>query len=363
MTPEGRSMVQRPRVSHNFISAIADDMRHRSIKAASTSGGAPGYAQQALCEQCSRRSGSIYEERYWHRPIDDSGDQLIKVDILISRWTDLENRFRREVAASPYDRHIIRIALRDSRLKLIRGQRLIFDGAMPEGTLHITSPAQCMTAEFRDPFDFVHLYVLDDYFRALQGTPLRGKRTLVPDLGDVVVSDPLARLLGRELISCYANDPRYAESIGRSLVTHIATLERPGPADGALLPARLERVQEYVDAHLDDPPTLATLAGVAGLSQSHFAAQFRRATGNGLHDYLLHRRIERAKVILSSTDMPLVELALFVGFQGQAHFSAVFKARVGDTPARWRRNAANMRYEPSKVSHARSRSRAPGPLE
>jgi len=77
---------------------------------------------------------------------------------------------------------------------------------------------------------------------------------------------------------------------------------------------------------------------VAGLSKMHFAAQFRAATGYRPHEYLLHQRVERAKAMLSSLEMPLVEVALSVGFRAQAHFSTVFKRLTGETPGRWRRS-------------------------
>jgi AraC-like DNA-binding protein len=68
----------------------------------------------------------------------------------------------------------------------------------------------------------------------------------------------------------------------------------------------------------------------------HFAAQFRAATGRRPREYVLQRRIDRAKEILLSTDMPLAEVALAVGFQEQSYFSTVFKRLTDETPARWR---------------------------
>jgi AraC-like DNA-binding protein len=94
---------------------------------------------------------------------------------------------------------------------------------------------------------------------------------------------------------------------------------------------------EYVKAHLGEALSLADLAAVAGLSRMYFAGQFLAATGYRPHDYLLHQRIESAKSMLSSTDMPLANVALSVGFQAQAQFSTVFKRITGQSPARWRR--------------------------
>jgi AraC-like DNA-binding protein len=68
----------------------------------------------------------------------------------------------------------------------------------------------------------------------------------------------------------------------------------------------------------------------------HFAAQFKATTGTRPHNYVLRRRIERAQELLRSSHMPLVEIALEVGFQTQAHFTTIFRQLVCETPGRWR---------------------------
>jgi len=68
----------------------------------------------------------------------------------------------------------------------------------------------------------------------------------------------------------------------------------------------------------------------------HFAAQFRAATGQRPHDYLLQLRIERARELLLTSRLPLVEIAFEVGFKTQAHFTTVFARFVGETPNAWR---------------------------
>ena len=99
---------------------------------------------------------------------------------------------------------------------------------------------------------------------------------------------------------------------------------------------RLKRVLQYIDDHLAAKITLQDLATVAGLSRMHFAAQFRTAMGLRPHQYLLKRRIERAEELLKRAEVSLVEVALTVGFQTQAHFTTVFKRFAGDTPYQWR---------------------------
>jgi AraC family transcriptional regulator len=84
----------------------------------------------------------------------------------------------------------------------------------------------------------------------------------------------------------------------------------------------------------------------------HFAAQFRAAVGMRPHQYLLKRRIERAEALLKQAEISLVEVALTVGFQTQAHFTTVFKRFAGDTPYQWRSAylAQSIAVQPSRMS-------------
>jgi AraC-like DNA-binding protein len=134
----------------------------------------------------------------------------------------------------------------------------------------------------------------------------------------------------------------YTEALHTTLVKRLAelrgdTVTGPGGRRSLRLPTwRLRRVYEYVETNLGEALTLADLARAAGLSRMHFAAQFRVATGMRPHDYVTHRRIQQAKTLLSDTSTPIVEVALAVGFQTQAHFTTVFKRVAGFTPRRWR---------------------------
>ena len=116
---------------------------------------------------------------------------------------------------------------------------------------------------------------------------------------------------------------------------------------------RLKRVVDYIDDHLADKISLLDLAAVAGLSRMHFASQFRVATGLRPHEFLLRRRIRRAEELLQNGTMTIVETALSVGFQTQAHFTTVFKRFVGHTPRQWRAASPPPSVAPAR-SHAPS---------
>ncbi|MDV6330788.1 AraC family transcriptional regulator [Asticcacaulis sp. 201] len=105
---------------------------------------------------------------------------------------------------------------------------------------------------------------------------------------------------------------------------------------------RLKKVLSFIDANLSEPILLADLAACAGLSRMYFAAQFRQATGYRPHEFVLRQRIQRAQSLLRDTSDSLVQIALSVGFQTQAHFTTVFKSIVGETPRHWRGLARQM---------------------
>jgi AraC family transcriptional regulator len=100
---------------------------------------------------------------------------------------------------------------------------------------------------------------------------------------------------------------------------------------------RLMRVVTYVETNIGGRITLENLAATAGLSRMYFAKQFRATTGMRPHDFVLRKRIARAQQMLAATSDTLVDIALSVGFQTQAHFTTVFKKIAGNTPCQFRR--------------------------
>jgi len=134
----------------------------------------------------------------------------------------------------------------------------------------------------------------------------------------------------------------YTDAFHASLLSRLATLREPGVQQGrrrvSPLPKwKLRKVEAHVDTNIGERILLADLASCAGLSEMHFAAQFKLATGQRPHDYVTHRRIQHARQMLGETQEPIVQIALAVGFQTQAHFTTVFKRVVGMTPNAWRR--------------------------
>lgn len=105
-----------------------------------------------------------------------------------------------------------------------------------------------------------------------------------------------------------------------------------------LSPAKLKRVIDFIEAHLQDSIGLENLAEAAGLSANHFLRVFKLATGETPYHFLRNRRLERARQLLADDDIPLAQLALECGFANQAHFTTAFSRELGISPGRYRRS-------------------------
>jgi AraC family transcriptional regulator len=122
------------------------------------------------------------------------------------------------------------------------------------------------------------------------------------------------------------------------LLRHLSAPRQPERRrDGVLPRGRLRAVVEYIEENLDASLSLEQMAAVARLSPYHFARQFKAATGLPPHQYVILRRVERAKQLLQRDgDLSLADIAASAGFSDQSQFSRHFKRLVGVTPRKFR---------------------------
>jgi transcriptional regulator GlxA family with amidase domain len=102
------------------------------------------------------------------------------------------------------------------------------------------------------------------------------------------------------------------------------------------LARHLLRARDLIDGRYARPLDLAALAEAAHVSPRHFSRSFRRTFGETPHQYLLTRRIERARHLLRTTDMQVVEVCLSVGFRSVGSFTSTFRRHVGVSPTEYR---------------------------
>ena len=138
----------------------------------------------------------------------------------------------------------------------------------------------------------------------------------------------------------------YGESLGTALAIYLAHRyaslpSNPAAYKGGMPPARLKRVLEYIDANLDENLKLSDLAGAAGISLYHFAKLFKQSTTESPHQFVLRRRIERARTLLRNPEISVLEASVRTGFVDQRHFAKVFRRMVGINPSGYRLSALN----------------------
>jgi AraC-like DNA-binding protein len=137
----------------------------------------------------------------------------------------------------------------------------------------------------------------------------------------------------------HQHSAEYIALHSRPRLDSIARFSRPAPPTssvGGLTPRALQRIREYIEAHLTDNIELGTLAVMAGLSKWHFARAFKQSIGSPPHFYLIQRRLERAQELLAESDLSLAQIALKSGFSDQSHFSRRFRMFFGVTPRSFR---------------------------
>ena len=104
----------------------------------------------------------------------------------------------------------------------------------------------------------------------------------------------------------------------------------------AILERHLLRARDLADSHYDEPLDLRALAREAHVSPRHFSRSFRRIFGETPHQYLISRRLERARHLLRKTEVLVAEICLEVGFSSVGSFTTTFTRHVGVSPTTFR---------------------------
>jgi len=211
------------------------------------------------------------------------------------------------------------------------------------GNICLTPAGQPMSAFWQEPIDIMHIRLLPAFLRE---TAVENHLSASFDLIEIYKKkDPLLTHLAFALLDEASSDTPagrlYADSLIQTLTLHVLKSYSTAKSlnlrlNGGLTGHKLRRVKEFIHENLDQDLGLAELATVAGLSQFHFARAFRKSTGLTPQHYLMERRIERAKQLLSDDDLPIVEVSLRTGFKNQSHFTTLFRKFTNVTPKVWR---------------------------
>ena len=150
----------------------------------------------------------------------------------------------------------------------------------------------------------------------------------------------ICRALNAEAEGNYGSSPLYGECLGVALcarLLQVSFVERPPmPQKGGITPRTLRRVLDHVESNLDSLLTVACLAKISGLSECRFAHNFKYATGLPPHQYVIQMRLRRAKEMLRSTNLAVLDIANAVGYVSVSRFNSLFRRELGITPSDYR---------------------------
>lgn len=143
---------------------------------------------------------------------------------------------------------------------------------------------------------------------------------------------------------------RYAQQRlqGQSMISPISTesiVNEMGERGGAGQNNPLQRAQTYIETHLGQPLNATIIAEQAYLSVRHLDRYFQRECGMSMMDYVATRRIEAARVLLMTTDLPVSQIGETVGYENASSFTQVFKRRTGMSPLTCRQQRMTVEIE------------------
>ncbi|MEY2884364.1 MAG: hypothetical protein RL490_2088 [Pseudomonadota bacterium] len=262
---------------------------------------------------------------------------------LLRRWAGTDAIMQQP----PLDHHYLALHLGGDKRVSRRG-----DGALRQSEVALHSVTLVPAGagylwQTEGPIEYAHLYV----------TPRRLDRTvrevfdrepaavnLLPEIG---WQDPLVGALLQAMLDPALDgspDARLArdswlEALLTRLVLRATTLGAASPrARNVLAPRTLARLKAYITDNLGETVTLDNLAGVAGLSRYHLCRSFRDATGLPPHAWLTRARLDAARRLLRSSDLPVHIIAGRCGFASPNQFATSFRKAMGVTPTQYRRS-------------------------
>lgn len=98
----------------------------------------------------------------------------------------------------------------------------------------------------------------------------------------------------------------------------------------------LREVMDYIEDNIFEDITIPALAGVARLSVGNFKVSFRRQVGMPPREYVIRRKMERAKEMLAASGMSITDIAYRLSFSSSQYFATVFKRYMACSPAVYR---------------------------
>lgn len=264
-----------------------------------------------------------------------------------AKWSGIEV-FHRQVLAGEYPKHFesnheINVSLSGySRTEKYTAYGKKIKNCSDGGNICVMPANQPFGALWNDYYECLTVSLQPDFIEQIA---LENNLSPNFELKEADKNDLLIPEIGFALLNEYDTEnpvgKLYADSLSQTFAMHI--LKNYSTANfasksikGGLSGYKLRLVREYINENLEQDLDMAELAKVAGLSRFHFSRAFRKSMDLTPQKYLMQQRIERAKVLLTDKNLPIVEVSLQTGFKNQSHFTTLFRKFTKFTPKIWR---------------------------
>jgi AraC family transcriptional regulator len=139
-----------------------------------------------------------------------------------------------------------------------------------------------------------------------------------------------------------ASDRLYTDSLATALAARLVERHSsvaPLKEDKATMSGRrLRLVLAYIEDNLTRDLSLRELASLARMGMSQFKKAFRGSLGLPVHQYVIQRRVERAKILLRESNLPVGQIASEAGFAHQSHLARYLRRMTGVSPKQLRQD-------------------------
>lgn len=98
----------------------------------------------------------------------------------------------------------------------------------------------------------------------------------------------------------------------------------------------ISRVIRYIDEHLTDPISVSSIAVQFYITPNYLSRLFKKIMGEGCNEYIVRKRIEKARYLLETSNMKTGKIACMVGYRDTNYFSLAFKKHTGKSPTKYR---------------------------
>lgn len=152
------------------------------------------------------------------------------------------------------------------------------------------------------------------------------------------ISDAFMRMMCEQFI--HANDPLLKESLLMTLLVYMSRRPLEPQMATGFSAGKKKRLVDYVEDHLEQPISVSELAAEVGVSVFHFVRLFKLAFAVTPYQYILQRRVERARILLSHTTHSIEMVGFKCGFNSGSQFSQTFSRIVGQSPSAFKKSLA-----------------------